>query len=604
MAEKVEMHTGGTDGGRLRRVGALDWVLRVGAVIFALWMISPMFTSSYVEAYVARLQSMAILNHAGLLGMDDQAYPINTELLYVTRVGMVWLMGVAMTLFHSTGLWVLRVITMGSMGLLAASCAVFARRWVGVPAWTVLLCVVLTPGVIEPSFFIADNLVAAALTCLALALVTKNVGFLRWAGIGVIVACATLVRLDSVLVVPAVVAVLWLATREWRRVGSGIAFALLGAAAVFVLSYWGTRVSLLQSFEVGRFFGTLNNNPEIYQTGLRKTEGLIFFGFFGLMALPLVLLGAWANFKRHDRAWSVVMTLLPVLFYAAVIPHANEIRDFCIMGAPFVLLHAATGLRWMVAALQERGGVRRRWAQALLVWFAVVLLAPPYLSMRDGPRALTGRMYTPIFWRQWQGRTLGMVDTIHSLVDRVKPGGATLVISSQFEPERYLHLRLLQEGFHLRAVADGQPTCRSIERFERDGRTVVSVRTENPYGLVPGEESGHRLESVQIVDSLRCLGTEKFAERHFFSIGPSGEAYWPGLAGEEVEIPRQFPLPILHKASYGFLGDVALSAGDVSRLEQAADASLSKERPAANAPQFGGAAFVKLVDHRFWRPRS
>ena len=133
---------------------------------------------------------------------------------------------------------------------------------------------------------------------------------------------------------------------------------------------------------------------------------------------------------------------------------------------------------------------------------------------------------------------------------------------------------------------------------------MVSVRTENPYGLIPGEESGHRLESEQIVDSLACLGAESFRERHFFSIGQSGEAYWPGLGGEEVEIPRRFPLRILHRASYGFLGDIALSAADVARLDAAARESLARSGKVAGTPEFGDAGFARLVDHRFWRPRQ
>ncbi len=592
------------DNGRVERTFGGNVWLKVGFVVFALWMVSPMFTAPYVEAYVARLQSMAMLNQAGKLGLDDQAYPINTELLYVTRVGMVWLLQVAMGVLHSTSLWVLRVITIGSLGLLAGSSVVFARRWTGVPAWAVLACLVVTPGILEPSFFVADNLVAASLTCLALALVTERVGFGRWFAIGAIAACATLVRLDAVLVVPAVVAVLWLATRAWRKVGLGVVFALLGAAAVFAMSQWVTGVSLVQSYEVGRFFSAVNNNPTIYQTGLRKTEGLIFFGFFGLITLPLLGIGARLNSKRHRRSWSVVMTLLPVLFYAAVIPHANEIRDFCIMGAPFVVLHGATGVVWLVESAQGRGGVRKLWALALFVWFALVLLAPPYISMRDGPRALTGRLYTPIFWRQWQGRTLGMIDQIHALVDEVRPGQTMLAISSQFEPERYLHLRLLQEGFKIDQVPIGNAKCRSIERFQRDGRTVVSVRTENPYGIIPDGDNGHRLESEQVVDSLACLGAESFGQRYFFSIGESGKPYWRGLSGDEVEIPRHFPLRILHRASYGFFRSVPLTAQDVRKLNDAADGSLNAGHAAQQSMAFGGVAFEKLIDHRYWWPPS
>lgn len=575
-------------------------LLVAALIVGALWMISPMFTSSYVEAYVARLQSMAMLNHSGQLGLDDQAYPINTELLYVTRVGMVWLMQVAMGLFHSTGIWVLRVITMGSLALLAGSSYVFARRWAGVPLWAVLACVVLTPGILEPGFFIADNLVSAALTCLALALVSGRATIWRWFWIGAIVACATLVRLDAVLIVPAILAVLWLESREVRKIALAVSCAVAGAAVVFAVSYKVTGVSLVQSYEVGRFFSALNNNPAIYQTGLMKTQELIFFGFFGLITLPLLAIGAWENFKMHGRAWSVVLTVLPLLFYAAVIPHANEIRDFCIMGSPFVLLHAGTGLQCLTRGLRNREGTRKSWAVALAALFLLVLVAPPYISMRDGPRTLTGRLYAPVFWRQWQGRTLGMIDQIRSLVDGVEPGRPMLIISSQFEPERYLHLRLLQDGYALDSIADAPEKCRSIERFHLGAKVVVAVRTENPYGIVRGPDSGNRLESEQIADSLNCLREQKFGAEYFFSIGQSGEPYWPGLSGEEVPIPRRFLLPILHKATYGFFGEALLSAKDMARLESTASLVQGQREPGI---EFGSEEFRKAVGHRFWWPK-
>ncbi len=570
-------------------------------VLFALWMISPIFTSSYVEAYVARLQSMAILNHHGLLAMDDQAYPINSELLYVTRLGMVWLLQGAMVVLHNTSLWVLRLVTMASFVLLVASSVIFARRWAQVPAWAVLACAVLTPGVLEPSFFFADNLVSAALTTFALALVRERISFPRWFAIGAIVGCAMLIRLDAVLIVPAVLAVLWLASRAYRRMGLACLYAAAGAMVIFAISYAVTSVSLLTAFHVGQLFSRINNNPAIYQTGLAKTRELIFFGFFGLVTLPLLAIGAWENFKLRPRRWNVVMTLLPVLFYAAVIPHANEIRDFCIMGAPFVLLQAGTGLRRLLASAEGPAGARRWGALLVFAAFALVFIAPPYLSMRDGPRALTGRLYTPIFWRQWQGRTLGMIDQIHGLVNGVEPGQSMLVISSQFEPDRYLHLRLLQEGFQLDRAAGAGGDCQSIETFRKHGRVVTTIRTENPYGIFTGATMGNYLEALQIVDSLQCLRGVHFDRSYFFSIGQQGELYWPALGAAEVRIPARFPLPILHTASYGFFGSTPLSPADVERLDAAARQSLAT---LATASPLTYADFHSRVGHRYWSPRE
>ena len=375
-----------------------------------------------------------------------------------------------------------------------------------------------------------------------------------------------------------------------------------GGAAVFALSYKATGVSPMTAYHVGRLFGSLNNNPAIYQTGLHKTEGLIVCGFFGLVTLVLLAVGVSHNWRALGQSWNLVMTVLPVLFYLLVIPHANEIRDFCILGAPFVLLHAGTGLSRMLAWASGPAGSRRTAARVGFAAFVLLYVAPPYISMRDGPRTLTGRLYSPVFWRQWQGRTLGMIAQIRGLVDGVQPGQNVLVISSQFEPDRYLHLRLLQDGFRLQPALQGDGNCGSVETFSRDGRTVVSVRTENPYGMFHGAHTGDYLESMQIADSLHCVAAQLFDRTYFFSVGPSGEAYWPSLLGEDLSIPRHFALPILHRATYGFFRSTPLSPMEVNRLDSAARESEESLRAAAPVGANSSQDFHAHVGTHFWSP--
>ncbi len=583
--------------------GRLSWPGRLVAtllVLLALWLLSPIVTSSYVEAYVARLQSMALLQPHHLLALDDQAYPIDTEMLYVTRRGMVWLIEGAMLALHSTGIQVLRVITVASFLLLSGSCVAFARRWGKVPAWAAVAAIVATPGIVEPAFFIADNLVSAALATLALALVGRSLTLPRWLLIGVLVACAMLVRLDAVLIVPALLAVLWLSSRDGLRMALALVLASAGAAAV-LLAASSHGISLATAWKVGRLFSTMNNNPEIYQTGLLKTRALIFFGFFGFITFPLLLVNAWRSWPQRGWEWGLVMTLLPSCFYLLVISRANEIRDFCLLAAPFVVLHGAGGFAWLRSHLCERRATHRRLAWALLAWFILVLFAPPYISMRDGPRTLIGRVYSPVFWRQWQGRTLTMLDQIRALTGKVQGTETMLVLTSQFEPERYLHLSLLQDGFTLAPVTLADPRCRSIEIFRDGTRTVIDVRTENPYGMVHGKAAGAEIGEMQLDASLQCLRSVPFTRAYFFSIGDSGDQYGPGLDGEERPIPAHFPLPILHRASYGFFRSTPLSLPDVTLLDAATQRSL-RQAEQDHHPSPDLIDFFRHVQSRFWVP--
>ena len=578
-------------------------VLIVLLALAGVWLASPMLTSYYVEAYVARLQSMALLLHHGTLRLDDQAYPMDTELLYVTRLGMVWLLDGAMVLFHSTSLLVLRVITLASLALLTGSSMVFVRRWTKLSGWWVLAGVVLTPGILEASFFFADNLVSAALAALALSLVTDRVTRLRWACIGAAEAAAMLIRLDAVLVIPAIVAVLWLVRKEPRELARAALYAALGGGVIFGLSYALTGVSLPLAIRVALRFSSLNDNPQIYQTGLLKTEGLILLGFFGLISLPLLALGAWENYKIRGRRWSMVMTALPAMFYLVVIPHANEIRDFCLLGAPFVLLQTAVGLQCLVRFADGPAGRSRMLAWATFGWFGLVLIAPPYLSMRDGPRALVGRIYSPMFWREWQDRTSDMLESIQTTIERVRPGQRVLVITTQFEPERYLHLTLLQDGFQLEPVST-RPGCQSIERFRSGERMVVNIRTENPYGIFRGQSSGEYIESLQLLASLQCLQPEEFARTMVFGIGPSGSEYWPGLGTTDERIPRHSFMPTLRGVTYGFFNGVRLSSEDVQRLENDARDDLKRLPAPQGSPALDYADFQRRVQAHLWNPRA
>ncbi len=110
----------------------------------------------------------------------------------------------------------------------------------------------------------------------------------------------------------------------------------------------------------------------------------------------------------------------------------------------------------------------------------------------------------------------------------------------------------------------------------KDGRTVVSIRTENPYGMIAGTQMSDYLADLQVVTSPRCLRGQRFDRNYIFSIGRSGDIYSATLSGRETGIPEHFPFRILHTASYGFFGDTALPSADVERLGVVAQQSMAR----------------------------
>lgn len=577
-------------------------------LLLAAWLLSPMFTSTYVEAYMERLQTMAMLQPHGRLWLDDQAYPINTEFLYVTRLGMVELMRGCIAIFGASSLWGLRALTIGSFAVVTAACLAFSRRWAAsethqaTPWWPFAVFLVLVPGIVEPSFFFADNLISAAFATAALALVTGKVSVPRWLIIGGLFGAAMLVRLDALLIAPLILSVLWLACRDYRRIAVAVLLGAVGASAVFLLNWRFTGISLLQAIQVGRFFSAVNANG-VYSSGFKRTV-IIALGFFGFLSLPFLAAGVWSNLKLRAARWSLVMTLVPTIFYLVVLPKANEIRDFCLLGAPYVVLHGGTGLRLLVDSAL---GKRRlpvplpTWAARLaLLACACVFLSPPVLLRKDGPRPIAGRIWSPIFWRQWQDIRFDAVSRLHGLVDSVRPGERFLIINSHYEPDRTLHLLLLQAGYQLQpARQDGD--CQSLETLTNGPTSFTLLRTESPYGMIASGKLDKEVSALQVTSSFSCLQGQSFDHQYYLLWG--GDSALPEQTVSEVRIPEpSFRFKVLHGAKFPSLRVIPLDPDAVVRLKAAA-AQLERHPLEAGSYQLPSyQEFRQQMRDRYWTP--
>lgn len=569
-------------------------------ILLGLWMLAPAFTASYVEAYVVRLHSMAILLHRGVrLGLDDQAYPINTEFLYLTRIGMVELIRCGVLLFGELTIWSVRAPVLLSFVLLGAVGVRFGRRWAEEPWWALCAMIVLTSGILESSFFLSDNLPSAALATVALLLVGGRASPLRWLGAGAMLAAATLVRLDAVLVIPMAAGVLWLAHPQPRTIAKAVLYAGLGAAVIFVLNRWATGVGLPLALNVGRTFSAANAS-DLYAPGLRRTADIA-VGFFGLITLPCILVGLWENARRHPVRWSMVMGLLPGLFYLAFLPKANEIRDFMLLGVPFVVLHGATGLRRILQAAAA-GPAPSTWAARLvLLFFALVASGPPWVISKDGPRTMMGRVYAPVFWWQWQARNAQAQLRIDQFVSSLRPGSRVLALESFFEPDRYLHLALLQRGFQIAPVQD--PThCGSVEVYTNGAATVVNLRSEVPYGLINAGRTDDQVAAMQMLASFQCIKGQRFDRIEHLAWGGVGYSFGPDQVTSHITVPApNFPVPAFRRVTYPELQIVDWSAGDLSRAQSQATQILSTPN-SQGLPIPSYAEFHEKMLGRQWDP--
>src|ERR1700712_539960 len=104
-------------------------------IIFAGWLLYPALFATHVEAFSARLQSMAIMDLRGQFARDDMAYPVDLEYFHATRGGTIHALEGIMRLTHSTGEINFRILIWVSFLLFVATSVIFVRRWSAAPVW-------------------------------------------------------------------------------------------------------------------------------------------------------------------------------------------------------------------------------------------------------------------------------------------------------------------------------------------------------------------------------------------------------------------------------------------------------------------------------------
>lgn len=571
----------------------LAWI----SFLLAAWLLSPALTSTHVEAFSARLQSMAILGARGQFATDDLAYPLNLEYFYTTRGGTVEALEWLMRLTHSSGDLNFRVLTLLGFALFAAACAVFVRRWSDEPVWAVLAALALTPGLCEPAFFFADNLLSAALAAVAFALIGPRRSGLAWAGAGAVLACATLLRIDAILAAPALLLLVLLQERAspLRALGSW-ALALAGAALVFTLSWRLTSVSLSLSVHVGRLHSALHQSWGDHIPVPRVL--LLFFG-------PTLLLIALGIYHRRQQSWqqSVALVLSPVLFYVAVLPQVVELRDYLLLLAPFLLLYAATGITTLFRLARLGTQRQQRLALAAVALYGLTLIAPPLLILHDGPRLLLGRLYAPILWRRWQHSTQEATGQVKALAASSGPAERTLILSTYFQSDRFLHLALLQAGYGIQPLASTGP-CHAVEVYTLGKRTIYHVRTENPYFLLsrpPLSLPAEYVRAYQTATGLSCVPPAAYDRAYLDTWGTTGQGFFAqtrpflaGVSGAELAFPgRRFP----HLGASRMLGVqrlLLLSPADVEQIDS------YSQHVIASRPPMSYADFARLAQPLVW----
>lgn len=527
----------------------LGWTL---GILLGAWLLLPLPFSQHLEGYTANLRSITIAWERGELATQDTYLPLLTPFLFYTRLGMVFLLRGIDAVFGGAGDAGLRGLVIASLLAMMAAAVAAARAWSGLPWWCLLLPLLLIPGLTEIGFFFNDNVVSAAFGIMALALVSWRDRPAAFCGGGALLAAAVLCRTDAALLLPLLGGIAWRRHAGLAPLLPRAAATVLGFALVLVGGFAISGATPLDGLRIAAPFVPVSGGwMRLHMTIL----------FFGTVGLPLCTIGVVLGLRRHllrlrDLKWCVVFVLYPGCVVAlGVLRLATEMRYLYPLLAPVYLMHAGLALRWLALQLGH-GGRARTMAGALVAALVLTMLLPPLTIVRDGPHAFSGRLWMPFLWLRWQRSVAQSLEQVDALVSKATSAERTLVLSTHFNDDFYLKLRLFEAGFHPVPVDSVLPGCRQgFSVYARPGQVVLHIRTDNQYGLV--KLPPVTVRALQIRRALRCPGIWRFDQAFLTMVGSDSRTLPPPLdpalfgavlprVGDQNRLSRSFALgPII-----------------------------------------------------------
>ncbi len=502
------------------------WLWRALAACVAAYLVSPVLFSQHLEGYTANLRSIALAWEQGKLADLDPITPIIVQYLFATRTGIILFLSSIDRLFGHPGDAGFRGLVIASFLLLAASSVVVAARWGRLGVAACAAGFIAMPGLVDIGSFFNDNIISAALGVAALAAVSRSGSVPACAASGVLLGAAALCRTDALALCPAVAGLVWvqhgrLAPLLVRGLAVAAGFLLVSAAAYAV-----TGATLLGALHIPAHFV-----PPRIGIVFRVT---IFMLFIGVPAFVLLCIGVALNVKRHlvdsfDLRWSLLFLAYPAFILGiAVLRLSTEVRYLYPLLAPFYLVHIGRGLECLSELLHGRGWPRRL-GIAVASGLVVVSVVPPDTFVRDGPHATVGRLWMPLIWFRWQASVANSLHEMDQLAAKADADPQVLVVSTYFNDEYFLRLRLLEHGFEARSAESEFPGCQGgFSVYAKPGHRALQVRTENQYGFVSSVENVI-VRAVQIQRALQCPAAWDFNDAYLAFAGEDVRSNAPPL---------------------------------------------------------------------------
>ncbi|MDQ3059743.1 MAG: glycosyltransferase family 39 protein [Pseudomonadota bacterium] len=484
-------------------------------LLVCLYLIWPAFHAVHLEGFTAQTQSIALLKALAPGVQHDPYLPLVSQFIEQTRSAVIDVLSLIYRVFPQAGDLAFKGLVLASFIFLFASAMFFAKCWGGVRPIFSFFALVLTPGIPETAFFFNDNIVSAAFACIALALISKDRQIIKCLLSGAFLGLAILSRIDAIFMFPMVIGLVFYACESRRE--RLIASFIICQATLLVLTLSGIfhGFSMIDAFVTARKF--------VINQGDQKNWFWIRIFYFGLGALPFLVTGAWLNFKllkaRKKNIGLLVFIIYPALL-ALLAPKATEVRYIFPLLAPMVALHAGTGLAWVYQQCLSGGKRKFRYATGIIAFSGLVAIIPPaFLKMHDGPRAVFGRLWTPILWSRWQDSVNETTARTQRLVAILDDEKSNILISTHYNDEFYSRLRLMEAGFLPLPASSSHPACHGFSLFKKGRSMVFHIRTDPQYRIAPITPTYNA--ALQISAAFSCDFEPPYSKVYITTFGKS-----------------------------------------------------------------------------------
>lgn len=482
-------------------------ILLVGYLVF------PVFTSVHIEGFSGQIESIAYLKSVNLQLNHDPYMALITQFIYQTRAFVVLLLAGIFSLFGNINTLAFQILTASSLLVLATASVLFAQIWLKKMHlhWGyALLAIALTPGIFELGFYFNDNIVSAALAVMALLVISWQFNSLTVIVSAILFTLATLSRIDAIFIGPIILGVMIYQAISLRYFLKYSILYALSVLSIYLLSFFALGFTLIDAFLLAQKF--------ILDISYLKNLVLTKLYFLGLVIVPPLLIGLYTFSKSQlqQKHYILIISFVvyPILLFLFA-PKATETRYIFPLLSPIIALMGAIGLHNLVKAATHYSFTKTKLlAYGYGISVIVIMAWPPMYSVfKDGPRSVTGRLWSPIVWQDWQNSVNTSLSTLNQLIaDTQTPDNIahpSLFITLHYNDEYYLRMKLIEQGYlPQQATQDTAKKCIGVSFFKKDTHLIYHLRTRPSYGIAPISYHDNTALQLQLID--QCIGLNAF----------------------------------------------------------------------------------------------